>query len=78
MRHLLLGLIEFREHNLPLYAERFRELSVGQEPDTLFITCADSRVAPNLLASTEPGELFTMLDEAQGGTAEIKRLKVAG
>jgi len=32
MRHLLLGLIEFREHNLPLYAERFRELSAGQEP----------------------------------------------
>ena len=26
----------------------------------------------------EAGELFTMLDEAQGGTAEIKRLKVAG
>ena len=60
MRNLLLGLIEFRENNLPLYAERFRELSAGQEPDTLFITCADSRVAPNLLASTEPGELFTM------------------
>ena len=60
MRKLLLGLIEFRETNLPLYAERFRGLSDGQEPDTLFITCADSRVAPNLLASTEPGELFTM------------------
>lgn len=60
MRNLLLGLIEFRENNLPLYAERFRELSAGQEPDTLFITCADSRVAPNLLASTEPGDLFTM------------------
>ena len=26
----------------------------------------------------EAGELFTMLDEAQGGTAEIKHLKVAG
>ena len=45
---------------LPQYAERFRELALTQTPDALFITCSDSRVVPDLLASTHPGDLFTM------------------
>jgi carbonic anhydrase len=60
MRDLLRGLLEFREQSLLLYRDRFRELSEGQAPDTLFIACSDSRVVPSLLASAEPGELFTM------------------
>ena len=60
MRKLIWGIVEFREQQLPRYAEHFRELADGQSPNTLFITCADSRVAPNLLVSTDPGELFTM------------------
>jgi carbonic anhydrase len=60
MHKLIWGIVEFRERELPRYAEHFRELADGQAPDTLFITCADSRVVPNLLVSTDPGELFTM------------------
>ena len=60
LRKLILGIVEFREQSLPKHAARFRELATVQEPDTLFITCADSRVAPNLLVSTDLGELFTM------------------
>jgi carbonic anhydrase len=45
---------------LPKHAERFRELALAQSPDTLMITCSDSRVVPDLLASTDPGELFIM------------------
>jgi carbonic anhydrase len=60
MHKLIMGIVDFRERHLPELAERFRNLALGQSPDTLFIACADSRVVPNLLLSTDPGELFTM------------------
>lgn len=60
MRKLIMGIVDFRERMRPQYAERFRELALGQAPDALLVTCSDSRVAPELLASTHPGDLFTM------------------
>ena len=60
MQKLIAGIIDFREQMLPKYARRFQELALSQTPDTLFITCSDSRVVPDLLVSTHPGDLFTM------------------
>ena len=60
MRKLIMGIVDFRERLLPQYAERFHELAKGQAPDVLFITCSDSRVVPDLLVSTDPGDLFVM------------------
>src|ERR1700678_2078673 len=60
MRKLIQGIVDFRERLLPQYAERFQMLAQGQAPDTLFITCSDSRVVPDLLMSTDPGDLFVM------------------
>ena len=60
MEKLIKGIVEFRERMLPQYAQRFKDLALTQMPDALFITCSDSRVVPDLLASTHPGDLFTM------------------
>lgn len=60
MKKLIEGIVDFRERMLSQYAQRFRELALSQSPDALFVTCSDSRVVPDLLASTHPGDLFTM------------------
>ena len=63
MRRLISGIVEFRERQLSKYAERFRDLALAQSPDALIVTCSDSRVVPDLLASTHPGDLFTMRNQ---------------
>lgn len=60
MKKLIQGLLDFQRHSLPAYRSTFARLAHGQAPDCLFIACADSRVVPNLFASTNPGDLFVM------------------
>ena len=60
MRKLIKGIVDFRERLLPQYAQRFRDLAQAQTPDALLITCSDSRIVPELLVSTDPGDLFVM------------------
>jgi carbonic anhydrase len=60
VKKLIRGLLDFQTRTLPSYREHFQRLAQVQTPDCLFITCADSRVVPNLLASTDPGDLFTV------------------
>jgi carbonic anhydrase len=58
VRKLINGIVDFRRKRQPDYRETFRRLALEQRPDCLFIACSDSRVVPNLFASTEPGDLF--------------------
>ena len=60
MQRLIEGIHEFRqEHFRPLQG-LFEQLARGQNPDTLFITCSDSRIDPNLLTRSKPGDLFIL------------------
>jgi len=60
MKKLVNGIIEFRKNMKPNHRETFARLALGQFPDSLFITCSDSRVAPNVFASTDPGDLLVV------------------
>ena len=52
------GVHRFRNYIFPHMRGMFGRLAEGQEPHALMITCADSRVVPNLITDTRPGELF--------------------
>ena len=60
MRKLIQGIADFRKTKLAGYKDVFAQLALGQKPDALFIACSDSRVAANVFASTEPGDLFVV------------------
>jgi len=60
LKKLIQGIVEFRQKVLPDYRATFAKLALGQTPDALFIACSDSRVVPNLFASTDPGDLFVV------------------
>lgn len=56
--HLLDGVDEFTHHVFPGNKELFHSLAHSQAPHTLFITCADSRVSPEMITQAKPGDLF--------------------
>jgi len=55
---LLGGVSRFQQQVYPEHQNLFETLALGQRPEALFITCADSRIDPCLLTQTKPGELF--------------------
>lgn len=58
-RHLIEGLRRFRAEHFPRFREHYERLvAEGQKPGALFIGCSDSRVVPDALMGTGPGELF--------------------
>ena len=60
MENLFDGVKEFNAKDFNEHKDLFKELGDNQTPHTLFIGCTDSRLVPNLITSTLPGELFVV------------------
>jgi len=58
MERLFNGYMKFMAEDFERHRELFQEIGRKQNPHTLFIGCSDSRVVPNLITQTDPGELF--------------------
>ena len=60
MQKLLEGIHQFQAEDFVPLQLLFEQLAKGQNPETLFITCSDSRIVPTMLTKAKPGDLFIL------------------
>jgi carbonic anhydrase len=60
MQYLFDGVKDFLANDYLEMKKHFSKIGKSQKPHTLFIGCSDSRIVPNLITKTLPGELFVI------------------
>ena len=63
MQHLIDGFRKFQAEAFGQRSDLFKHLATTQPPGTLFVSCSDSRVVPELLTQQEPGDLLPLTEE---------------
>jgi carbonic anhydrase len=58
MKSIVQGILDYQQEDHPEHQALFDELANSQSPEVLLVTCADSRINPNLVTRTAPGDLF--------------------
>lgn len=58
MRKLIEGVQRFLTTVHAKDREVFERLASGQDPETMIVACADSRVVPHLITQAKPGDIF--------------------
>jgi carbonic anhydrase len=60
VQSLLLGIDKYHLRHADQVLSHVQDMAETQNPDTLFLTCVDSRVNPNLITTSGPGDLLTL------------------
>ena len=58
LQHIVEGFLHFHHDIFPQQKDLFKKLATAQRPRAMFIACADSRIVPELITQSAPGDLF--------------------